>query len=73
MKIRCCLALFLAIISSGVLERMKNSAYILYCFLIILVNYSFVAHWVWHEDGWLRQLGFIDAAGGLVVCTYISV
>eukprot|EP01084_Bolivina_argentea_P103582 185531_1 len=34
------------IISGAVLERMKNKAYLLWCFLVILVNYSVIAHWV---------------------------
>eukprot|EP01084_Bolivina_argentea_P166073 288423_1 len=55
------------IISGAVLERMKNKAYILWCLLIILVNYSFVAHWVWHPDGWLSKQGFVDGAGSVVV------
>eukprot|EP01083_Nonionella_stella_P038017 103561_1 len=55
------------IISGAVLERMKNKAYISWCLLTILVNYSFVAHWVWHPDGWLAALGFVDGAGSVVV------
>ncbi len=46
---------------------MKNKVYIIYCLLVILINYSFVAHWVWHDDGWLKTLGFTDGAGALVV------
>ena len=26
-----------------------------------------IAHWVWNPDGWLRSLGAIDFAGGIVV------
>jgi Amt family ammonium transporter len=26
-----------------------------------------IAHWVWNPDGWLRGLGALDFAGGLVV------
>ncbi len=47
---------------------MKNKAYITWCCLVILVNYSFVAHWVWHPEGWLAKLGFMDGAGAVVVC-----
>eukprot|EP01084_Bolivina_argentea_P261098 441107_1 len=57
------------IISGAVLERMKNKAYLLWCFLIVLINYSFIAHWVWHKDGWLKVLGFVDGAGAIVVHT----
>eukprot|EP01083_Nonionella_stella_P169144 572885_1 len=55
------------IISGAVLERMKNGAYITWCLLTILLNYSFVSHWVWHSDGWLSKLGFVDGAGAVVV------
>eukprot|EP01083_Nonionella_stella_P109518 319414_1 len=55
------------IISGAILERMKNKAYIMWCLLTILVNYSFVAHWVWHKHGWLNELGFVDGAGSVVV------
>eukprot|EP01083_Nonionella_stella_P038018 103563_1 len=57
------------IISGAVLERMKNKAYITWCLLTILVNYSFISHWVWHPDGWLSQLDFVDGAGSVVVHT----
>eukprot|EP01084_Bolivina_argentea_P166075 288425_1 len=50
------------IISGAVLQRMKNKVYILYCLLIVLINYSFISHWIWHEDGWLNVLGFTDGA-----------
>ncbi len=46
---------------------MKNKAYSSWCLLVILVNYSFVSHWVWHKDGWLNKLGFVDGAGAVVV------
>eukprot|EP01083_Nonionella_stella_P092081 257637_1 len=55
------------IISGAVLERMKNKAYITWCLLVILVNYSFVAHWVWQPEGWLNAMGFVDGAGSVVV------
>eukprot|EP01084_Bolivina_argentea_P166070 288415_1 len=57
------------IISGAVLERMKNKAYITWCILTIIVNYSFISHWVWHKDGWLYKLGFVDGAGSVVVHT----
>lgn len=50
------------IVSGAMAERIKLKAYILYSFLNTL-TYSFPAHWVWGETGWLRQLGAIDIAG----------
>ena len=29
--------------------------------------YSPIAHWVWNDAGWLKALGALDFAGGLVV------
>ena len=55
------------IISGGVLERMKNKAYITWCFLVCLVNYSLVSHWIWHPDGILAKYGYMDGAGAIVV------
>eukprot|EP00485_Elphidium_margaritaceum_P006776 CAMPEP_0202696020 /NCGR_PEP_ID=MMETSP1385-20130828/9411_1 /ASSEMBLY_ACC=CAM_ASM_000861 /TAXON_ID=933848 /ORGANISM="Elphidium margaritaceum" /LENGTH=653 /DNA_ID=CAMNT_0049352115 /DNA_START=85 /DNA_END=2046 /DNA_ORIENTATION=+ len=55
------------IISGGVLERMNSTSYMFYCFLTVLVNYSFVAHWIWNGEGWLAKLGFMDGAGAVVV------
>jgi len=37
--------------------------YCTYSFYAVVV-YSFVAHWVWADDGWLLQLGVHDFAGG---------
>ena len=55
------------IISGAVLERMKNSAFIVYCFLTIIVNYSVASCWSWNQDAWLYKLGYFDCAGGIVV------
>ena len=55
------------IISGGVLERLKNKAYIMWCFLICLINYSFISHWIWHPNGILYKYGFKDCAGSIVV------
>eukprot|EP01083_Nonionella_stella_P292050 993501_1 len=55
------------IMSGAILERMKNQAYVCWCMLIILINYSFISHWVWHPNGWLNELGFVDGAGSVVV------
>jgi Amt family ammonium transporter len=56
-----------ALISGAVAERMKFSAYVLFCVAWSLLVYSPVAHWVWAPGGWLRQLGALDFAGGTVV------
>eukprot|EP01083_Nonionella_stella_P228344 809310_1 len=57
----------LTIISGGVLNRITNIGYISYLFLTMLITYSFISHWIWHPDGWLNALGFVDCAGSMVV------
>jgi len=32
-----------------------------------LLVYSPIAHWVWHPNGWIFELGALDFAGGTVV------
>jgi Amt family ammonium transporter len=31
------------------------------------IVYCPIAHWIWHPNGWLFNLGILDFAGGLVV------
>ena len=56
-----------ALITGAVAERMKFSAWIVFCALWSLIVYSFVAHWAFAPDGWLFSWGARDFAGGLVV------
>ncbi len=49
------------------LEKTTKKAYITWCFLTILFNYSLIAHWAWNPQGWLFKLGFMDGAGSGVV------
>lgn len=59
--------LTVAIISGAFAERMNFAAYLIFIILWSLLVYSPVAHWVWGEGGWLRELGALDFAGGNVV------
>ena len=56
-----------ALISGAFAERMKFSAYLLFTLLWATFVYDPVAHWVWGTGGWIRNLGALDFAGGLVV------
>ena len=56
-----------ALITGAFAERMKFSAFILFTVLWVTIVYAPVAHWVWHGDGWLAELGALDFAGGTVV------
>jgi Amt family ammonium transporter len=56
-----------ALITGAFAERMKFSAFALFTTLWLLLIYAPLAHWVWAPDGWIRNLGALDFAGGTVV------
>jgi len=56
-----------ALISGAFAERFKFSTYLIFVFLWSTFVYAPLAHWVWGVGGWLRSLGALDFAGGLVV------
>lgn len=56
-----------ALISGSVAERMRFSAFMIFVLLWSTFIYDPIAHWVWAQDGWLRNLGVLDFAGGSVV------
>jgi Amt family ammonium transporter len=56
-----------AVISGAFAERMRFPAFIIFTLLWSTFVYDPIAHWVWGNGGWLKQLGVQDFAGGLVV------
>ena len=54
------------IVSGAVAERIKYITVIVFSFVLTLVIYPIVGHWVW-GGGWLADLGFLDFAGDTVV------
>jgi Amt family ammonium transporter len=56
-----------ALISGAIAERFKFSTYVVFITLWAFLVYDPIAHWVWGVGGWLRNLGALDFAGGLVV------
>jgi len=56
-----------ALISGAFAERMRFPAFMAFLLLWATFVYDPVAHWVWGVDGWLRNLGALDFAGGTVV------
>jgi len=56
-----------ALIIGAFAERMKFSAFLIIILLWATLIYDPVAHWVWGIGGWLRAIGVIDFAGGIVV------
>lgn len=59
-------AITVALASGAYIERMKFSAWILFCVLWFTFSYVPLAHWVW-GGGFLGKLGALDFAGGTVV------
>ncbi|MCL5674775.1 MAG: ammonium transporter [Candidatus Omnitrophica bacterium] len=58
-----------ALIIGAFAERMKFSSFLLFTLLWTTFVYDPIAHWVWGMGGWLRTLGVLDFAGGIVVHT----
>ncbi|MBO8449736.1 MAG: ammonium transporter [Spirochaetes bacterium] len=54
------------IVSGAVAERIKYISFIIFSFVLTLVIYPIVGHWIW-GGGWLAKLGFMDFAGDTVV------
>ncbi len=56
----------MAIVTSGIAERVRFSAYLVFALLWTTLVYDPLAHWVW-GGGWAAQFGALDFAGGTVV------
>src|SRR5213594_1076112 len=56
-----------ALVSGSFAERVRFSAYLLFMCLFSVFVYAPLAHWTWHPQGFLRQWGVLDFAGGTVV------
>src|SRR5512137_498095 len=56
----------MAIVTSGIAERVKFSAYLIFALIWTTIVYDPLAHWVW-GGGWASQFGAVDFAGGTVV------
>ena len=55
-----------ALVAGSVAERLRFSAYLIFCALWLLLVYVPIVHWVW-GGGFLGSYGLIDFAGGTVV------
>ncbi len=56
-----------ALITGSFAERVRFSSYLLFMVLFCLIIYCPLAHWTWHPNGFLRNWGVLDFAGGTVV------
>jgi len=55
-----------ALVGGAVADRMKFSAFLIFCAIWLFLVYAPMAHMVW-GGGWLGKLGLLDFAGGTVV------
>ena len=60
-------AITAAVISGAVAERMTFPAFLIFIILWSTLVYDPIAHWVWGTNGWLKNLGVLDFAGGHAV------
>jgi Amt family ammonium transporter len=56
-----------ALITGAFAERVRFGPFLLFSFLWAVIVYNPVCHWVWGTGGWLKNLGVLDFAGGMVV------
>ncbi len=56
-----------SLITGSFAERVRFSGYLVFMIFFCLFVYCPLAHWTWHPDGFLRQMGVVDFAGGIVV------
>lgn len=56
-----------ALITGSFAERVKFTSYLIFMCLFSLLIYTPLAHWTWHPEGFLRNWGVLDFAGGTVV------
>ncbi|HOG82657.1 MAG TPA: ammonium transporter [Smithellaceae bacterium] len=56
-----------ALIIGAYAERVKFPAFLLFTLLWATFVYDPLAHWVWGKGGWLKAMGGLDFAGGIVV------
>ena len=56
-----------ALITGTFAERIRFGPFLLFSLLWAVLVYNPVCHWVWGAGGWLKNMGVLDFAGGLVV------
>ncbi len=56
-----------ALIIGACAERFRFKSLLIFMVLWSTLIYMPIAHWVWNPDGWLKGIGAIDFAGGIVV------
>jgi len=68
MIFQCMFAIITPVLITGAIaERVKFTGFLCFMMLWSLIVYSPVAHWVWGVGGFIRNMGGLDFAGGMVV------
>ena len=56
-----------SLIVGAFVERIKFASFLIFSAIWATLVYDPVAHWVWGMGGWLKVMGTLDFAGGIVV------
>ena len=56
-----------ALLMGAIAERMKFKTFFVFTLLWATLVYDPIAHWVWGNGGWIRKMGGLDFAVGIVV------
>ena len=56
-----------ALITGAVAERLRFGPFLVFSLAWTILVYNPVCHWVWGNGGWLKEMGVLDFAGGIVV------
>ncbi|MFA6431370.1 MAG: ammonium transporter, partial [Candidatus Margulisiibacteriota bacterium] len=56
-----------SLIVGAFVERIRFSSFLIFSVLWATIVYDPMAHWIWGVGGWMRGMGVLDFAGGIVV------
>lgn len=56
-----------ALMTGAFADRLRFAPYLVFIAVWLVIVYCPVCHWVWGPEGWLKEWGIFDFAGGIVV------
>lgn len=56
-----------ALMTGAFADRLRFAPYLVFIAVWLVLVYCPVCHWVWGPEGWLKEWGVFDFAGGIVV------